>query len=272
MKIPLKKIKEEIKAKLNNENQAFHIISKATNLTKTEYLIDTDKEIDVETYNKINEMAEDLQKDIPLAYILGNQDFCGYEFAVGPGVLIPRVETEELVYKVLDYVEKNSISNIKILELCGGSGCIGISLAKKIKNSSVVIIEKDGIAFEFLNRNLHNLKAENVSVFLDDVLSCYDKFPDYEFDIIISNPPYIKTEVLENLDKSVKFEPSMALDGGKDGLLFYKNFSVHWLSKLKEDGVMFLEIDDENVKDLFDNIQIEKDYFGNTRFAIVKRR
>lgn len=275
MKIPLKTIKDYVKKELNDDRLSFYLISDTLDLTKTQYLLENDKLIDNEIFDKIKQRLIKLKSGIPLAYVIGNTYFCDYKFSVGPGVLIPRIETEELVYMICDYINElksQGKSNIKILELCAGSGCIGISLAKKNRDVFVHMIEKDEKAYFYLNKNKNDLSAGNVTLYLDDVLKCYNKFSDDEFDIIVSNPPYIKTSELEKLDLSVKYEPEIALDGGEDGLDFYRNFSSDWILKLKKDGKMFLEIDDDKIKDIFDNVEIKKDLFENTRFAEIKRR
>lgn len=275
MKIPLKTIKDYVKKELNDDRLSFYLISDTLDLTKTQYLLENDKLIDNEIFDIIKQRLIKLKSGIPLAYVIGNTYFCDFRFSVGPGVLIPRIETEELVYMICDYINElksQGKSNIKILELCAGSGCIGISLAKKNRGVFVHMIEKDEKAYFYLNKNKNDLSAGNVTLYLDDVLKCYNKFSDGEFDIIVSNPPYIKTSELEKLDLSVKYEPEIALDGGEDGLDFYRNFSSNWILKLKKDGKMFLEIDDDKIKDIFDNVEIKKDLFENTRFAEIKRR
>lgn len=275
MKIPLKTIKDYVKKELNDDRLSFYLISDTLDLTKTQYLLENDKLIDNEIFDIIKQRLIKLKSGIPLAYVIGNTYFCDFRFSVGPGVLIPRIETEELVYMICDYINElksQGKSNIKILELCAGSGCIGISLAKKNRGVFVHMIEKDEKAYFYLNKNKNDLFAGNVTLYLDDVLKCYNKFSDGEFDIIVSNPPYIKTSELEKLDLSVKYEPEIALDGGEDGLDFYRNFSSNWILKLKKDGKMFLEIDDDKIKDIFDNVEIKKDLFENTRFAEIKRR
>lgn len=275
MKIPLKTIKDYVKKELNDDRLSFYLISDTLDLTKTQYLLENDKLIDNEIFDIIKQRLIKLKSGIPLAYVIGNTYFCDFRFSVGPGVLIPRIETEELVYMICDYINElksQGKSNIKILELCAGSGCIGISLAKKNRDVFVHMIEKDEKAYFYLNKNKNDLSAGNVTLYLDDVLKCYNKFSDGEFDIIVSNPPYIKTSELEKLDLSVKYEPEIALDGGEDGLDFYRNFSSNWILKLKKDGKMFLEIDDDKIKDIFDNVEIMKDLFENTRFAEIKRR
>lgn len=275
MKIPLKTIKDYVKKELNDDRLSFYLISDTLDLTKTQYLLENDKLIDNEIFDIIKQRLIKLKSGIPLAYVIGNTYFCDFRFSVGPGVLIPRIETEELVYMICDYINElksQGKSNIKILELCAGSGCIGISLAKKNIDVFVHMIEKDEKAYFYLNKNKNDLFAGNVTLYLDDVLKCYNRFSDEEFDIIVSNPPYIKTSELEKLDLSVKYEPEIALDGGEDGLDFYRNFSSDWILKLKKDGKMFLEVDDDKIKNIFDNIEIKKDLFENTRFAEIKRR
>lgn len=208
-----------------------------------------------------------LEKGEPLQYIIGKWDFYESEFLVGDGVLIPRPETEELVELAIN--EAKSFSQPIIYDLCSGSGCIGISVAKKNKSSKVFCVEKSGKAFEYLKKNSKGVN--NVICVLADINDDID-LP--EADIIISNPPYIKTDDLNLLDKELFFEPKMALDGGKDGLEFYRIIKDKYISKLKDNGVILLEIGNEqesDIKKLFDNAEIIKDIYGNVRIAkIVK--
>lgn len=201
----------------------------------------------------------------PLQYVLGRWDFYESEFAVGPGVLIPRPETEELVDLVLDCAQ--TLQQPVIYDLCSGSGCIGISIAKKVPQAMVYLIEKSPDAFFYLLKNCEGIS--NVKPFLADVCSSALDLP--AADIIVSNPPYIKSSDLEGLQKEVQQEPRMALDGGEDGLAFYRVIQASWSDCLKNGGRLFLEIGDEQAEAVcqilnqYQNVHVIQDIYGKDR-------
>lgn len=206
----------------------------------------------------------------PLQYVVGKWDFFESEFYVGKGVLIPRPETEELVELAIENLK--TVKNPVVIDLCSGSGCIGISIAKAIKDSKVYCIEKFDDAFGYLQKNAKGV--DNVTLIKGDI------FNDVEIekaDLIISNPPYIKTSVLDSLQEEVKKEPLSALDGGTDGLDFYRAINDKWCSVLKDDGTLMLEIGDNQGKSIFGvlsnfkNIEVKKDMCGNDRMVVAKR-
>lgn len=205
----------------------------------------------------------------PLQYIIGKWDFYESEFEVGKGVLIPRPETEELVDEVIKFAKK--LNNPVIFDLCSGSGCIGISIAKKIPSSSVYCIEKSEDAYKYLKKNA--LSVENVITILADINDSFD-LPNA--DIIVSNPPYIKSGELSSLQREVRFEPEIALDGGVDGLDFYRIINDKWHTRLKKGGKLFLEIGNdqgESIKEAlssFTNINVKKDIYSNDRIVIAE--
>lgn len=220
----------------------------------------------------ISRLAKDLwrlKSGEPLQYVLGKWDFYESEFYVGEGVLIPRPETEELVDEVIKSAK--SLDKPLIIDLCSGSGCIGISIAKKIKDSTVYCIEKSPEAFEYLKKNAEGIS--NVILINDDIGNSFD-LP--EADIIVSNPPYIKTADLPSLQSEVQREPLMALDGGEDGYEFYRIINDKWYDKLKKNGCLFLEIGNEQgsgiveVLSNFSSVEVRQDIYKNDRIVIAK--
>lgn len=218
---------------------------------------------------RLDNMLHRLKSGEPLQYVLGKWDFYESEFYVGKGVLIPRPETEELV----DFVLKNAenLINPVIVDLCSGSGCIGLSIAKKLKSSTVYCIEKSREAFSYLQKNAEGI--QNAILINDDIFNDID-IP--MADIIVSNPPYIRSCYIPSLQNEVQFEPKMALDGGDDGLMFYRIINDKWTSKLKKDGVLFLEIGNEqgisvrNILSAFHFIDVIQDLYKNDRIVIAK--
>lgn len=183
--------------------------------------------------------GEDLKKAVerrllgePLQYILGEWEFYSLPFIVGDGVLIPRPETELLV----DLALKEIKPDCKVIDLCSGSGAIAVAVAKN-SNATVYALEKYEKAISFLERNIA-LNKVAVKIIKEDL---FNFSPTEKFDIIISNPPYIKTSVLDSLQKEVKHEPVTALDGGEDGLIFYRH--IAGLKKhLNKGGKIMVEI------------------------------
>lgn len=223
---------------------------------------------------KLADMLWKLKDGQPLQYVLGKWDFYESEFYVGQGVLIPRPETEELVEKAIDYIK--TLSKCIVYDLCAGSGCIGLSIAKKCKNAFVYLIEKSDEALPYLNKNANGI--ENAKIIQGDICKI-DNFSDLEnADVIISNPPYIKSDDIAVLQSEVLKEPLMALDGGKDGLDFYRLINDNWNNKLNKYGKLFLEIGNEQGKDIlpilsnFDNVTVLKDIYGNDRMVVADKK
>ncbi len=205
----------------------------------------------------------------PLQYVLGKWDFYDSEFYVGKGVLIPRPETEELVEKVID--KAKNLGECVIYDLCAGSGCIGLSIAKACPDSKVYLVEKSADAVQYLLKNAENVT--NAKVICADIK---DETDIPNADIIVSNPPYIRSDDIKNLQPEVQFEPVMALDGGKDGLDFYRIINDNWAGRLNNNGELFLEIGEdqgEAVKKIltnFNDVNVYKDMYGNDRMIIAK--
>ena len=175
----------------------------------------------------------------PLQYLIGEWDFYGLTFSVGEGVLIPRADTELIVELALK-LYKNSDS-IKALDLCAGSGCIGLALEMNMKNRiGLTFIEKSEAAFEYLKRNMERTRSKGIALkgdVLDEALSA--QFCDY--DLIVCNPPYLTTEDMEQLQEEVTHEPPEALFGGDDGLDLYRGITRLWKTALKPGGALIYE-------------------------------
>ena len=223
--------------------------------------------------DRFNEFIKMRQKGIPVHYIIGEKEFMGLTFTINSSTLIPRPDTERLVELV---IEKKYTSSPLILDLCTGSGCIGISLASFIPDSIVHLADISAEALLVAEKNIarHGLKSR-VSAFRLDALN--DKIKE-SYDIIVSNPPYIETDVLSTLEVS-KTEPLLALDGGADGLDFYRSIALKSASSLKKGGMLALEIgynQAESVTNLlcddFNKIEVFKDYGGNDRVVIAYLR
>ena len=236
---------------------------------------------------EFDELISARSQHYPLQYIIGESYFCGLKFNIGQGVLIPRQDTEILVEKVIaDNQDKNKF----ILDMCTGSGCIAVSLAALGDYKLVVGTDISDDALEIAAKNADELVLDRS---LDDEMSQHiyflqsDMFDNLEkikeklgiesFDIITANPPYIRTDEINKLQKEVKdFEPRLALDGDKDGLKFYKAIAKEAKNYLNNNGKIYLEIgydQNEDVKKIFEkagytHIETVKDLGGNDRVII----
>ncbi len=183
----------------------------------------------------------------PLQYILGKWDFYDLTFNVGKGVLIPRPETETLVDFALEKIK--DIKSPIIYDLCAGSGCIGLTIAHHRKDAKVYLLEKEDDALKYLKSNKEKYNLDNAYVIQGDLFNVdLSQIP--QADVILSNPPYIPANEIDGLQKEVQFEPLTALDGGADGLDFYRCIAKKWISKVKKNGYVALECGEEQSADI----------------------
>lgn len=249
------------------EFKALCISCSLADIKNSEFRFNGQKEVDK---NSVNDYATRLINGEPLQYVIGKWEFLDGEFYVGEGVLIPRPETEELA--LLAIKKSELIDSPVIFDLCSGTGCIGLSIAKKVKRSTVYCIEKSEKAFEYLKKN-----ARGIS---NAVLIHGDIFDDFDLplaDLIISNPPYIKSEEVKSLQKEVLREPLSALDGGEDGLSFYRVINDKWSRFLKQGSPLLLEIGNEQGSEVmsiltnYKSVEIKKDIYGNDRMVCAEK-
>lgn len=238
--------------------------------------INREEEIAIEVEEKFVKSTELLKSGVPIQYITNYQEFMKLDFYVDSNVLIPQPDTEILVEEVLE-VLKQKESKKNILDLCTGSGAIGVSIAKYIENVSVIMSDISNSALEIAKKNaLNNEVIDNCDFVLSDMF----KNIEGKFDVIVSNPPYIKSKVISSLDKEVQNEPHLALDGGEDGLEFYRIIAEKAYKYLNESGILALEIgydQKEQVINLlnsvgqYTDICCKKDLSGNDRIIVCKR-
>jgi release factor glutamine methyltransferase len=230
----------------------------------------TFSETDFEAWDSL---LTQLKKEVPIQYLLGKTNFYGLDFEVNENVLIPRPETEELVEWI---IKENPIiditKKIKILDIGTGSGCIAISLAKNLPNAEVYGVDVSKKAIETAKKNAINNNVDVTFVFLDildtDILTC-------SFDIIVSNPPYVRNLEKEEIKKNVlDYEPHLALFvDDNDALIFYRKIAALAKSSLLENGQLFFEINQYLGKEMTDllekmnykNIELKKDIYDNDR-------
>ena len=206
-------------------------------------------------------------KKEPIAYIINEKEFYGRTFYIDDRVLIPRPESEHLVEHAISILKK--IENPHILDLCCGSGCIGITLAAEIPDSKVCLADISEKALEVAKINCKNLLKKKTEIICSDL---FKNIPYNNFDLIISNPPYISKQDMLMLDKDLIFEPEIALYGGEEGIDYYKKIIFQAFYFLKKGGKIVLEIgwdQGKGVSELmhqkYENIHIHKDYSGHDR-------
>ena len=239
----------------------------------------SDLEISDEISRQIDSLALRRAKGEPIQYIIGYVEFYGLKINVGRGVLIPRPETELLVeeaIKILYSRITHNASRITILDLCTGSGCIAIAIAKQFPDAFVWGVDKSDIAISYALKNAMRNNAKNVQFLKGDL---WWPVKDMRFDLIVSNPPYIKTTEIPKLQREIRdYEPIDALDGGEDGLYFYRKILKDSPLFLKENGVIVLELgyslgDDVKkiaFKEGFKNVTLIRDYSNIERIAVIK--
>ncbi len=242
-----------------------------------EYLIiNENEEINNNKIERFFCYIERLKNFEPIQYILNEQEFMGLKFFVNENVLIPQPDTETLAYEVIKICDKfDGNREIKILDLCTGSGAIAISLSITLKERVKVYasdISEEALSVANANVIKNSLKIELIQSNLFENI-------DLQFDIIVSNPPYIETETLKNLPEEVKKEPQIALDGGEDGLKFYNEIILNAKKHLNTNGYLAFEIgynQKEKVEEIFKknnykNIFSKKDLSGNNRVVIAQK-
>lgn len=274
--VTIKELSANIKIILQSadiENYVFEsrcILEHFLKIDHRQLIICSNKTVDQESVLLCENAALKRSKGYPLQYILGKWEFFGFPFYVGEGVLIPRQDTETLVENTLKLVKNNS--HPYIIDLCSGSGCIAISLDKSLKYCDVSAIEYSDIALDYLKKNI-KLNNSSVKVFKGDVLDSNFVSNFKNCDIITANPPYLTQNDMEHLQKEVEYEPSIALYGGDDGLLFYKKITKLWKNVLKPNGIILFEIgigQEQDVKNIlsncgFINIEFYSDLCGVIR-------
>lgn len=236
-------------------------------------IINNEKDVEAEICEIFKKDITVLKQGKPIQYITNKQEFMRLDFYVDENVLIPQPDTEILVEEVINLL-KNKKKEILVLDLCTGSGAIGISIAKNVSNAKVYLSDISEKALEIARKNAIQNEVESKCNFIQS-----DMFENInnKFDIIVSNPPYIKSEVISSLDKEVQNEPNIALDGGEDGLEFYKKISEDAYKYLNEDGILALEIGYDQREDVikllektekYRNIYSKQDLGENDRIIV----
>lgn len=232
------------------------------------------------TYGKEKSTSPDAETDFfeavkercdkrPLQYIIGSWDFMEHKLSLGEGVLIPREDTEVLVRSTADLLIKRKVKSPIGADLCSGTGAAAIGLCSLVPQASIFALELYSDAFSYLEENVEEYSQYNITTMQADVLdsSAVDSLGIEPLDFIISNPPYVEKDELLTLQSEVRREPPSALDGGNDGLDFYRGILKVWANKLKPSGIIGFEIGDTQAarvsallnKHGFTDINVHKD-------------
>ena len=239
-----------------------------------QYIIVYDnKEIDKQQQWQYFVNIEKLTKGVPLQHITHRQEFMKMDFFVDENVLIPRPDTEILVEEVIKIAQK--YNSPRILDLCTGSGAIAISLKKFVPNADITAVDISEKALEIAQKNAEKLEAK-INFVKSDL---FDKLDNKKFDIIVSNPPYIRKDEIKKLSEEVQKEPKIALDGGEDGLDFYRIITEQAINYLKTGSLLCFEIGYNQKNDVikiiedkqnYKNTYCKKDLYGNDRIIITQ--
>ena len=259
-----------------SSDHAKMLLSSYLDVNPLELLTILDKEVDSDIEKLYKSSLEALKENKPIQYVIGNVNFYGLKFIVNKNVLIPRFETEELVEHVVEYAKALNKDKIKILDLGCGSGAIGLTLKSILKDSEVTLVDISKEALEVARLNANNLNLD-VTLIESDWLSNVKL---EKYDIIVSNPPYIRTD--EEIEEIVKNnEPSLALYGGIDGLDCYRKILANIKPYLNDKFLIAFEIGESQKEEIYDivnkylkdvEIICKKDLYGRNRMIFVRNK
>lgn len=267
--------KKKLLAKGKEEVDARHLLFFLMNWTSKDYLERGKEQVPAETESSFFALLERRCNGEPVQHITKNQSFYGYDFEVNEDVLTPRPETERLVEMALR--EMNGMSEPRIMDLCTGSGCIAITIVKEKEDAQVTAVDISAKALEVAKRNADHNRAKEIRWIQSDLFA---KLENEQFEMIISNPPYIPEEEIAGLDIEVrKYDPISALVGGKDGLDFYRLISANAGKYLVAGGKLLLEIGHGQAeavcsmlkKDGWMDCFAYKDYAGKERIVTARK-
>ena len=263
------------------ELEAKLLLCHALSCTKEELLARMQMYAGESAQAALSAMTERRLQGEPVAYITGMWEFCGLPMEVSPAVLIPRSDTEVLVEEALRLLHAEHKADARILDLGCGSGCIGIALGHFLPGSRLTAVDVSPEAVEITKRNIRRNGLVRRSAVLEGNILEPPPMRMGEYDLLVSNPPYIRSDEIETLDVSVKdYEPRLALDGGEDGLKFYRSILSRWLSVLSDSGSVIMEIGEgqsEDVQELMRSAGLHEvrsapDNYGTERIVIGSKK
>ena len=267
----------------NSRLQVERLLSHSLKLNRVELYLNFDKPLTPDELAEFKALFKRRLEGVPLQYILGETEFMSLPFKVGPGILIPRPETETLVEKCIDYCSEigTKVNSISILDVGTGSGNIAVSLAKYVDKANIVAIDVSETALNQARENARLNGFEKKILFKHcDIMGSLPKEFLNAFDLVVSNPPYISITDYQLLTREVRdFEPKLALCAGEFGLDFYCKFSEILVTLLKENGTAYFEIGEDltsDIKDLFTkagyyDITVIKDLADKDRILKIKK-
>ncbi|MDO5401961.1 MAG: peptide chain release factor N(5)-glutamine methyltransferase [Eubacteriales bacterium] len=254
----------------NADYDSFALLSHITGISRTDYFTKGDMALTEGAVSQFKQMLNKRAHHVPLQHIIGSAWFYGYEFYVNGDVLIPRPDTEILVSESLKVISKDS----RILDMCTGSGCIILTLAKEAEISLGVGVDLSENALAVAEKNKKKLQAEQVQFIQSDIFKGVDESLYGNLDLIVSNPPYIRSDVIPTLSEEVRLhDPMMALDGFEDGLFFYREITRQACRYLKKGGWLMYEIGHDQGASVskimsecgFKEVSVIKDFAGLDR-------
>ena len=237
-----------------------------------------DMPLTAEQAAKLEALTARREQREPLQYLCGSWPFLDFELAVGPGVLCPRADTEVVAEAAAQMLA--GVQAPKVLDLCAGTGCLGLGVKRFCPEADVTCVEKSPEAFRYLKKNaVSALKQGTARAVEGDLFNYWQGLPEGELDLIVSNPPYPTAAEMQQLQPEVAREPAMALEAGEDGLVFYRALAEHYQNALRPGGALALEIgwqQREAVTALLAangwvDIACRKDYGGNDRCILARR-
>ena len=261
--------------RLDAEVLLAHVLKKE----RIQLYVDFDQPLKADELNEYRQLVYKRARQYPVAYLLGKKEFMSLDFTVNEDVLIPRPETEELVEKLIEYCQSRNLTAPNIADIGTGSGAIAVSLAYYIKEARVLAIDISPGALKVARENISKYGLEErVKALEGDLLIPLLWMNKDNVDIVVSNPPYIDHEGMAELAGEVRREPEIALNGGLDGLDYYRRLIPQALKVLKDDGLLALEIGYDQaaaVRELFDanwtKVEVKKDYSGHDRMVFAYR-
>lgn len=268
--------RERLAADRHNENcanEAYYLLNKLTGIRREQLALRGGEMVDPLLGGQYDALVTRRLKGEPLQYLLGEWEFYGLPMRVGSGVLIPRPETEELVKRVLAFVEP--IKAPVLLDLCSGSGCIPIALAHCRPDATVWGVELSAAAYGYFCENTGLNGSKNVTPVMSDIFALPAAVTGRRYHAITANPPYIATSAMDDLQREVHHEPLLALDGGNDGLDFYHRLPAIAKALLLDGGLLAMEIGEEQGQAVaslmtaagFAEVAVHRDIFGNDRIV-----
>jgi release factor glutamine methyltransferase len=261
------------------------LLSHVPGVPRIKLYTDYDRVLEPPQLERYRELVKRASEDEPIAYVTGRAHFFNLEFEVTRDVLIPRADTETLVENVLQLARiTGGLESPRVLDLCTGSGCVAAAIAQNLKRATVLAIDKSAAAADVARRNVERLGlADRVKVEVGDLFAPLTGLVDAQpFDLIVANPPYIASDQIDKLDRSVRdYEPRAALDGGVDGLEIHRRILAEAPNRLLPGGRIFLEIAfDQGAAamemiracDTFDEAKVLRDHAGRDRVLAARMR